>query len=277
MGRKDIGLCNVRRVLPRGLCSRSNVMPKVYAKRKSARKLERTNEEASITSSSADDNAQDVKMNSSDSSPKNRLINVSSRSSVLQACIITSGLIAALGVIIQQVSHVASIEGLPVIDCTSEVSFSFEMRQLQLIIGLVVLISSSRFLLLKAWPDFAESSEAANRQVLTSLQPLDYAVVAFLPGISEELLFRGALLPLLGFNWASVVATAAIFGVLHLGGGRKYSFAIWATFVGIAYGYATIESSSIVVPMASHALNNLVGGILWRYESRSLENCEDKN
>lgn len=78
-------------------------MPKVYAKRKSARKLERTNEEASITSSSADDNAQDVKMNSSDSSPKNRLINVSSRSSVLQACIITSGLIAALGVIIQQV------------------------------------------------------------------------------------------------------------------------------------------------------------------------------
>lgn len=122
MGRKDIGLCNVRRVLPRGLCSRSNVMPKVYAKRKSARKLERTNEEASITSSSADDNAQDVKMNSSDSSPKNRLINVSSRSSVLQACIITSGLIAALGVIIQQVSHVASIEGLPVIDCTSEVS-----------------------------------------------------------------------------------------------------------------------------------------------------------
>ncbi|XP_038886748.1 uncharacterized protein LOC120076873 isoform X2 [Benincasa hispida] len=271
---KDIGLCNVQRVLPRGLCSRSNVKPKVYAKRKSARKLERTNEEGYITSSSADDNAQDVQMNPSDSSPKNRMINISSRSSVLRACIITSGLIAALGVIIRQVSHGASIEGLPVIDCTSEVSFSFEMRQLQLIIGLVVLISSSRFLLLKAWPDFAESSEAANRQVLTSLQPLDYVVVAFLPGISEELLFRGALMPLLGFNWASVVVTAAIFGVLHLGGGRKYSFAIWATFVGLAYGYASIESSSIVVPMASHALNNLVGGILWRYESSSLENRE---
>ncbi|KAL0558186.1 hypothetical protein IC582_006755 [Cucumis melo] len=153
--------------------------------------------------------------------------------------------------------------------------FSFEVWQLQLIIGLVFLISSSRLLLLKIWPDFAESSEAANRQVLTSLEPLDYAVVALLPGISEELLFRGALIPLLGFNWASVVVTAAIFGILHLGGGRKYSFAIWATFVGLAYGYATIESSSIVVPMASHALNNLVGGILWRYESWSLENLED--
>ncbi|XP_008444402.2 uncharacterized protein LOC103487740 isoform X1 [Cucumis melo] len=275
MGRKGIGLRNLQRVLPAGLSSRSNVKPNVFAKRKSARRLERNREEVSITSSSADDNAQEVKMNSSDSSPKNHLINISSRSSVLQACIITSGLIAALGVIIRQVSHVASIEGLPVIDCTSEVSFSFEVWQLQLIIGLVFLISSSRLLLLKIWPDFAESSEAANRQVLTSLEPLDYAVVALLPGISEELLFRGALIPLLGFNWASVVVTAAIFGILHLGGGRKYSFAIWATFVGLAYGYATIESSSIVVPMASHALNNLVGGILWRYESWSLENLED--
>ncbi|XP_023546491.1 uncharacterized protein LOC111805597 isoform X3 [Cucurbita pepo subsp. pepo] len=270
--RKVTGLIDVQRVLPTGLWSKS----KVYAKRKPARKLERTGEEVSIPSSSVDDNAQDVKMNSSDSSPKNRLINISSRSSVLQACIITSGLIAALGVIIRQVSHVASIEGLPVIDCTSEVSFSFEMRQLQLITGLVVLISSSRFLLLKLWPDFAESSEAANRQVLTSLQPIDYALVAFLPGISEELLFRGALIPLLGFNWASVMLTAAIFGILHLGGGRKYSFAIWASFVGLAYGYATIESSSVVVPMASHALNNLVGGILWRYQSMNLENGEDQ-
>ncbi|XP_022996702.1 uncharacterized protein LOC111491872 isoform X1 [Cucurbita maxima] len=276
IGRKVTGLIDVQRVLPTGLWSRSNAKPKVHAKRKPARKLERTGEEVSIPSSSVDDNAQDMKMNSSDSSSKNRLINISSRSSVVQACIITSGLIAALGVIIRQVSHVASIEGLPVIDCTSEVSFSFEMRQLQLITGLVVLISSSRFLLLKLWPDFAESSEAANRQVLTSLQPIDYALVAFLPGISEELLFRGALIPLLGFNWASVMLTAAIFGILHLGGGRKYSFAIWASFVGLAYGYATIESSSVVVPMASHALNNLVGGILWRYQSMNLENGEDQ-
>lgn len=42
-----------------------------------------------------------------------------------------------------------------------------------------------------------------------------------------------------------------------------------ATFVGLIYGYATIVSKSIVVAMASHALNNLVGGILWRYTSKS--------
>lgn len=42
---------------------------------------------------------------------------------------------------------------------------SFEMWHLELITGLIVLISSCRYLLLKTWPDFAESSEAANQQV----------------------------------------------------------------------------------------------------------------
>lgn len=115
-------------------------------------------------------------------------------------------------------------------------------------------------------------------QVLTHLQPLDYLVVAFLPGFSEvafcfiqicstdptyhpflirvcsllhplckyriartkllrrvmvlqELLFRGAALPLFGNNWASALVVAALFGVLHLGSGRKYSFAIWYSFI----------------------------------------------
>jgi membrane protease YdiL (CAAX protease family) len=144
----------------------------------------------------------------------------------------------------------------------------FETWHLGLIAGIVVFISSSRFLLLKSWPDFADSSEAANRQILTSLEPLDYLVVAMLPGISEELLFRGALMPLFGTNWNGIVAVGLIFGLLHLGSGRKYSFAVWASIVGIVYGYAAVLSSSLIVPMASHALNNLVGGLLWRYSSK---------
>lgn len=45
------------------------------------------------------------------------------------------------------------------------ITVGFEMWHLELITGLVILVSSSRYLLLKAWPDFSESSEAANRQV----------------------------------------------------------------------------------------------------------------
>uniref|UniRef100_A0A0D9WEQ6 CAAX prenyl protease 2/Lysostaphin resistance protein A-like domain-containing protein n=1 Tax=Leersia perrieri TaxID=77586 RepID=A0A0D9WEQ6_9ORYZ len=85
------------------------------------------------------------------------------------------------------------------------------------------------------------------REILTSLETFDYILVACLPGISEELLFRGALMPIFGLNWIGALVTGAIFGVLHLGNGRKYSFAVWATFVGVAYGLATLASSSIIV------------------------------
>lgn len=251
---------------------------RTYARRKSVRKWTRDERSQNgIALESTEKGLEEERVVLSDKSSlednsvepvQSTLNNIASRSDVLQACTVTSGLIAALGLLIRQVSHVASMEGLPIHDCSTEVSFGIEMWHLELITGLVILISSCRYLLLKTWPDFAESTEAANQQVLTSLQPLDYLVVSFLPGITEELLFRGALLPLFGMDWKSVLLAATIFGVLHLGNGRKYSFAIWATFVGIVYGYATIVSSSLVVPMASHALNNLAGGLLWRHTSK---------
>ncbi|XWS69136.1 hypothetical protein CRYUN_Cryun04dG0153700 [Craigia yunnanensis] len=285
---------------PQNSISGTKFSPRAFASRKSMKKLRREGqpresvtlrtkqtlpEDSSVladASPSVDDNIKDG--NSVYSSPQNS-ISIPSRSNVLQACTITSGLIATLALIIRQVSHVGSVEGLPILDCSVEVSYmtlmqgknwpqvmlemvtncktvGFEMWHLELITGLVMLISSCRYILLKTWPNFAESSETANQQVLSSLQPYDYLVVAFLPGMSEELLFRGALLPIFGFDWKSVLVVATLFGVLHLGNGRKYSFAVWATFVGIVYGYATIISSSVIVPMASHALNNLVGGII---------------
>ncbi|KHG17828.1 putative yyaK [Gossypium arboreum] len=237
-----------------------------------------------------------------DSTPPD-IISIPSRSTVLQACTITSGLIAALGLIIRQFNMIKSPNQYRMLGRWKDYPFltaprkyhwkklhkvlalallvewhsvvwsavGFELWHLELITGLVLIISSCRYILLKTWRYFAESSDTANKQILSSLQPYDYLVVAFLPGMSEELLFRGALLPVLGFDWKSVIVVSTLFGVLHLGNGRKYSFAVWATFVGIVYGYATIMSSSVIVPMASHALNNLVGGLLWRYTSKSLE------
>lgn len=194
---------------------------------------------------------------------------VASRSAVLQACITTSSLIGVSGVALRQASHLAVTKGWAVSDFSTVLPFSFEIWHVGLITGLVFLVSSLRYLLLMTWPEFAESSEAANRQVLTLLEPMDYVIVAFLPGVTEELLFRGALLPLCGLDLKGVCLVASLFGILHLGSGRKYSFALWATFVGVVYGYAAILSSSIIVPMASHAVNNLLGGIIWRYKTDS--------
>ncbi|KAL6911641.1 hypothetical protein ACP4OV_000446 [Aristida adscensionis] len=189
------------------------------------------------------------------------------RSAVLQACTLTSGLLFAGGLVLRQASHFASLNGWPIADPT-DVSFNFETWHLELVAGLVILVSGGRYILLQTWSDFRDSSEAAN-SVLTSLEPIDYIVVACLPGISEELLFRGALMPIFGLNLISALIIGALFGVLHLGNGRRYSFAIWATFVGFAYGIGTIASSSIIVPIASHSINNIIGGLLWRFTNNS--------
>uniref|UniRef100_A0A453SAD1 Uncharacterized protein n=1 Tax=Aegilops tauschii subsp. strangulata TaxID=200361 RepID=A0A453SAD1_AEGTS len=46
------------------------------------------------------------------------------------------------------------------IQCFSAVNF--ETWHLELVAGLVILISSTRYILLQTWPDFRDSSEAAN-------------------------------------------------------------------------------------------------------------------
>ncbi|KAI3818102.1 hypothetical protein L1987_11905 [Smallanthus sonchifolius] len=256
---------------------------RIYASKSSPKKVKKSKELQKIVNPQLAESSLDEQNGISDKpSPTDSVNNlesqasvaIASRSFVLQACTVTSGFIAFMGVIIRQGSHLASSQGWPIADCSSEISFNFEIWHLQLIAGLVILISFSRLLLLKTWSDFAESSEASNQQVLTSLEPLDYAIVAFLPGISEELLFRGALLPLFGTNLISATAVAALFGILHLGSGRKFSFAIWACFVGLAYGYATILSSSLLVPMASHGINNLIGGVIWRLTHPSYEKTD---
>lgn len=272
-GMKYGGFSSTRRLLPNDPCSGFGTEFKASALRKSKKKskVDRKTSDMEYLESKTllEDNEQKSDGFTDDDATANRII-PSPRNSVLQACIVTSGFLLAFGLMVRQASHVASsMLGWRILDASGEVSFDFETSDVGLILGLVILISSFRYILLKTWPDFAESSEAANQQVLSSLQPLDYLVVAFLPGVSEELLFRGALLPLFGLNWKSALVVGAVFGGLHLGSGRRYSFALWATFVGFAYGMATVFSSNVLVPAASHSLNNLIGGILWRYTSNS--------
>ncbi|GAB4829304.1 hypothetical protein Ancab_018974 [Ancistrocladus abbreviatus] len=276
MRRNTFGFIHAAKVLSSRFSSGFLTNVKAFAHRKSVKKLKREEKNRSSQTdksllddynglkgsfpSEVDVEVDDflfVNANAKDS------ISIPSRSSVLQACTVTSGVIAALGGVIQQVSHAASSEGLPILDCSALVSFDFEAWHLALITGLVVSISLSRYLLLKTWPDFADSSEAANRQVLTSLGILDYIVVAFLPGISEELLFRGALLPLFGLNWKSALAVAAVFGILHLGSGRKYSFAICSQHLRVLHleHLSLTDQFMLTLPRNSENQHNSNGGI----------------
>jgi membrane protease YdiL (CAAX protease family) len=64
-----------------------------------------------------------------------------------------------------------------------------------------MLVSGARLILLRLWPAFSEATERSNKQILENLQPADVLWVTTLPAVSEELLFRGALIPATYPDW----------------------------------------------------------------------------
>ena len=80
----------------------------------------------------------------------------------------------------------------------------------------------------------------------------------------QEWLFRCALLPAVGADWRGVTVAAAVFGALHVSGGRNTAFAAWASVVGLAYGALAVTLRDGSAPMLAHAAANAAGALLWR-------------
>ncbi|KAJ0818281.1 hypothetical protein HanPI659440_Chr00c03g0710951 [Helianthus annuus] len=104
---------------------------RIYASKSSPKRLKKSKESQKVANPQLAEISLDEQNGISDkSSPTNSVNNlesqasvaIASRSSVLQACTLTSGFIAFTGVIIRQGSHLASSQGWPIADCSSEIS-----------------------------------------------------------------------------------------------------------------------------------------------------------
>jgi membrane protease YdiL (CAAX protease family) len=89
-----------------------------------------------------------------------------------------------------------------------------------------------------------------------TLGPRDIAVVALLSGFTEELFFRGILLPEIG-----LVPSSLLFGALHA---LCLVYFLWATVIGAALGALALTSGSLVTAIAAHATYNLGALLLLR-------------
>ena len=86
---------------------------------------------------------------------------------------------------------------------------------------------------------------------------LNLFVMAFLPGLSEEILFRGTLQPLLGEQKNASIAiwcSAFLFSAIHM---QFYGF-IPRLLMGAALGYMAVWSGSLWLPIIGHAINNAI-------------------
>jgi uncharacterized protein len=107
--------------------------------------------------------------------------------------------------------------------------------------------------------------------VLKPLALPDLIWLGLLPGLSEELLFRGVLLPALGTNHFAVIISSVCFGVLHLSGPQQWPYVIWATIVGFILGYSAIISGNLLVPIVAHIVTNLISSYLWKIKQLSVK------
>jgi len=105
--------------------------------------------------------------------------------------------------------------------------------------------------LARGWAPVVELNQEL-RALLGSPSSAAIALLSVSSAVGEELLFRGALQPLLGF-WI----TAALFGLLH--GGTAPRFRSWALFAlasGLLLGGLAVYTDNLLAPMLCHLTIN---------------------
>jgi uncharacterized protein len=130
--------------------------------------------------------------------------------------------------------------------------------------GLGALISAISTLVYRLWPAYRQSADVYLELVIKPLVWPDLIWLGLLPGISEELLFRGVMLPALGLNFLGLLGSSICFGISHLSGLKQWPYAAWATAIGLILGLSALETENLFVPILAHIVTNLISGVSWK-------------
>ena len=121
--------------------------------------------------------------------------------------------------------------------------------------ALVAGLLGGAWLLEKTLPSFRHASKLLERAlspIRLSLPLIFFLAVA--SSVAEEVFFRGLLMPLIG-----VWGQALLFGLLHPATRRGWSYTAFTFVAGLAFGYATLLTGSLLPAIAAHFLINLQG------------------
>jgi uncharacterized protein len=135
-------------------------------------------------------------------------------------------------------------------------------------LSLSVGITGGSALLYQFWPQYRTSADWYLNFILKPLLWPDLIWLGLLPGLSEELLFRGVMLPSLGLDWFGLLASSVCFGVLHMSSMQQWPYAGWAILVGLALGTSVLLSGNLLVPVTAHILTNVIASATWKWRSQ---------
>lgn len=149
-------------------------------------------------------------------------------------------------------------------DTVIMLSVEFDPVILVVGIGIGIGITGASGIAYQVWPGYRRSADVYLKMVLEPLAWGDLIWMGLLPGLSEELLFRGVMLPAIGLNVYGIVFSSLCFGVLHLSGLQQWPYVIWATLIGLVLAYSALLSGNLLVPIVAHVSTNLLASIVWK-------------
>lgn len=132
-------------------------------------------------------------------------------------------------------------------------------------LGLSITIASS--IVYRLWAAYRASADFYLDLILRPLVLPDLLWLGLLPGLSEELLFRGVMLPAFGLNPVGVILSSLFFGVTHYSGSRHWAYVTWATVVGAILAVSAIATENLLVPLVAHITTNLISSVLWKLKA----------
>ena len=184
--------------------------------------------------------------------PNNPEIESLSRTQIL----VVMGVTAIVLLIVTKIwQKLGSVELLPV---------NFTTDALLWGVGVAAVISVASSIVYRLWPAYRRSADIYLELVIKPLIWPDLIWLGLLPGLSEELLFRGVMLPAFGLNITAVIVSSLLFGVLHLSGSEQWPYVVWATVVGFGLGYIALITGNLLIPITAHIITNLVSSSLWK-------------
>ncbi|NJL46835.1 MAG: CPBP family intramembrane metalloprotease [Leptolyngbyaceae cyanobacterium SM2_5_2] len=129
-------------------------------------------------------------------------------------------------------------------------------------LGLVITLASAG--VYQLWPGYRKNADSYLAMVLRPLHWFDLLWLGLLPGLSEELLFRGVMLPAIGLNRLGIFVSGASFGILHMSSLQQWPYMLWATVVGMALATSAVVTGNLLVPVVAHVVVNLVSSLVWK-------------
>jgi len=150
-------------------------------------------------------------------------------------------------------------------------SLDFTVEGLLIGLGIGLGITAMSSVVYRLWSGYRKSADVYLNLVLKPLVLPDLIWLGLLPGMSEELLFRGVMLPAIGLNAVGVIISSLVFGVLHLSGSQQWPYVVWATIVGVLLGVSAVGTGNLLVPIVAHVATNWLSSFFWKLGHREVE------